>query len=52
MELSQTHLLHRTSPPDKLDGPPMFKCGIGWDLVEGLGKDIGVRVGDLLWEEV
>ncbi|KAH7909749.1 OPT oligopeptide transporter protein-domain-containing protein [Hygrophoropsis aurantiaca] len=30
-ELTAMRSLHRTSAPDRLDGPPMFKCGISYE---------------------
>ncbi|KAF8154503.1 origin recognition complex subunit 5 C-terminus-domain-containing protein [Crassisporium funariophilum] len=50
MELTSMRLLHRTSPPDRLDGPPMFKCAISYDATLGLAKELGVRLNDLLWD--
>ena len=46
------HLLHRTSPADKLDMSPVFKCGIGYDAALDLAKELGVALNDLVWEPV
>ena len=45
-------LLHRTSPADKLEGPPMFKCGISYEDTLGLAKELDVPLNDLLWDSV
>ncbi|KAL0956951.1 hypothetical protein HGRIS_003052 [Hohenbuehelia grisea] len=50
--LASTKLLHRTSVPDKLDGPPTFKCGIAYEAALELARDLDVQLGDLLWEVV
>lgn len=44
-------LLHRTSPVDKLDGPPMFKCGIDYDTALALARQLEVPLNDLVWEQ-
>lgn len=49
-ELSAAHLLLRVSPPDRLDGPPMYKCGISYDVALALGRDLRVPMLDLIWE--
>ncbi|KAM6496554.1 Origin recognition complex (ORC) subunit 5 C-terminus domain containing protein [Amanita muscaria] len=49
-ELSSIWLLHRTSPPERLEGPPMFKCGISYDDALGLAKELDVPLNDLLWD--
>ena len=46
------HLLHRTSPLDKLEMSPTYKCGIGYDIAFQLAKDIGIRINDLIWDSV
>jgi origin recognition complex subunit 5 len=51
-ELTSMGLLHRTSPPDRLDGPPMFKCAISYDDVLGLAKELDVSLNDLLWDSI
>jgi origin recognition complex subunit 5 len=50
MELTQNRLLHRTTQPDRLDGPPMFKCGVSYDVVLALARDVGVPLNDLMWD--
>ena len=49
-ELTGMGLLHRTSPSDRLDGPPMFKCAVSFDAVLGLAKELDVALNDLLWD--
>ncbi|KAI9451779.1 putative origin recognition complex, subunit 5-like protein [Russula earlei] len=49
-ELAATHLLLRVSPPERLDGPPMYKCGISFDVALALGRDMGIPLLDLIWE--
>lgn len=43
-------LLRRVSPPERLDGPPMFKCAITYDAALGIAKDLGVPLNDLIFE--
>ena len=45
-------LLHRTSPADRIDGPPMFKCGISYDVTLTLARQLDVPLNDLLWDPV
>ncbi|KAF7792653.1 hypothetical protein EIP86_003750 [Pleurotus ostreatoroseus] len=52
MELTSMHLLHRTSPADRLDMSPVFKCGIGYDAALDLAKELRVALNDLMWEPV
>ena len=52
MELASMHLLHRTSPPDRLEMSPTFKCGIGYDTALLLAKGIGIKLNDLIWDPV
>lgn len=42
--------LHRASAPEKIDGPPTFRCGISYEAAMALGRDLGVGVRDLMWE--
>jgi len=49
-ELAAAHLLLRVSPPERLDGPPMYKCGISYDVALALGRDLRVPMLDLIWE--
>ena len=50
MELTSMRLLHRTSHPDRIDGPPMFKCGISYDTTLALTRQLGVPLNDLMWD--
>ena len=52
MELASIWLLHRTSPADKFEGPPMFKCGISYEDTLRLAKELDVPLNDLLWDSV
>ncbi|KAK0234567.1 origin recognition complex subunit 5 C-terminus-domain-containing protein [Armillaria nabsnona] len=52
IDLTSSRLLHRTSPAERLDGPPMFKCGVSYDVVLGLAKELDVPLQDLLWDPV
>ncbi|KAF8638455.1 hypothetical protein AX17_002189 [Amanita inopinata Kibby_2008] len=52
VELASMRLLHRTSPADRLEGPPMFKCGVSYDEVLGLAKELDVPFNDLLCDPV
>ena len=51
-ELASSHLLYQTSPPDRLDMSPTFKCGIGYEAALGLARDVGINLHDLLWDPV
>lgn len=50
MELASMRLLVRTSPPDRLDGTPTFKCGIGFELAAKLARDLGIVLNDLMYD--
>ena len=50
MELTSMSLLFRTSPMDRLDGPPMFKCAISYDTTLALAKQLVIPLNDLLWD--
>lgn len=50
MELTSMRLLHRTTPSDRLDGPPQFKCAISYDATLALAKELKVALNDLLWD--
>ncbi|KAF7377508.1 Origin recognition complex subunit 5 [Mycena sanguinolenta] len=50
IELADIGLLHRTSPSDKLDGPPTFKCGISYNTSAALARQLDVTLDDLLWD--
>ncbi|KAH7925660.1 hypothetical protein BV22DRAFT_1194968 [Leucogyrophana mollusca] len=49
-ELTSTRSLHRMTAPDRLDGPPMFKCGISYEVALALAKGLGVPLSDLMWD--
>ncbi|KAF7760444.1 hypothetical protein Agabi119p4_11120 [Agaricus bisporus var. burnettii] len=49
MELASMRLLIRTSPPDRIDGPPMFKSAISQDTALLLAKQLQIPLNDLLW---
>ncbi|KAF8553155.1 putative origin recognition complex, subunit 5-like protein [Imleria badia] len=49
-ELTLMRALHRTSAVDKLDGPPMFKCGIAHEVALALARDLEVPLNDLMWD--
>ncbi|KAI0072540.1 hypothetical protein K474DRAFT_1726816, partial [Panus rudis PR-1116 ss-1] len=48
-EVSTMYVFHRTTPAERLDPSPRYKCGIGYELALGLARDIGVPLFDLLW---
>ncbi|KAH8103345.1 origin recognition complex subunit 5 C-terminus-domain-containing protein [Cristinia sonorae] len=50
--LSSMHLLHRTSPADRMELSPTFKCGISYEVALRLAKDIDVALNDMLWDPV
>ncbi|GLB40919.1 putative origin recognition complex (ORC) subunit 5 C-terminus [Lyophyllum shimeji] len=50
MELAAMRLLHRTSPGDRIDGPPSFKCGISYDVALALARQLAIPLNDLLWD--
>ncbi|EIW86115.1 hypothetical protein CONPUDRAFT_160954 [Coniophora puteana RWD-64-598 SS2] len=49
-ELSAMRALQRTTPVEKLDGPPAFKCGVSYEVVSVLSKELGIRLQDLMWD--
>jgi len=49
VELASMWLLHR-SHSDRLEGPPMYKCGISYEDTLGLAKELDVPLNDLLWD--
>ncbi|KAF9531498.1 origin recognition complex subunit 5 C-terminus-domain-containing protein [Crepidotus variabilis] len=51
-ELTSLGLMHRTSPADRLDGPPMFKAAISYDDALALAKELDIALNDLLWDPV
>ncbi|KAJ7717730.1 putative origin recognition complex, subunit 5-like protein [Mycena maculata] len=50
IELTDIGLLHRTSAPEKLDGPPTFKCGISYLTSSALAQQLDIPLNDLLWD--
>ncbi|OJT07769.1 Origin recognition complex subunit 5 [Trametes pubescens] len=50
MELASMRLLVRTSPSDRLDGTPTFKCGIGFELAAKIARDLGIVLNDLMYD--
>lgn len=52
VELSSMRLIHRTTPSDRLDGPPMFKCAISHDEALAICKLLNVPLNDLVWDPV
>jgi origin recognition complex subunit 5 len=42
--------LHRTTAVEKLEGPPMYKCGISFWVARALAKDLQVPLNDLMWD--
>ncbi|KAI0315446.1 origin recognition complex subunit 5 C-terminus-domain-containing protein [Amylostereum chailletii] len=50
VELASMHLLQRTSPPERLDGPPTFKCGVSYELALALARELRVPLLDLLYD--
>ncbi|KAH9476054.1 Origin recognition complex subunit 5 [Psilocybe cubensis] len=52
IELTSMRLLHRTTPADRLDGPPNFKCSISYETAVLLAKEVDVPLNDLLWDPV
>ncbi|KIJ49693.1 hypothetical protein M422DRAFT_246764 [Sphaerobolus stellatus SS14] len=50
-ELVNMRLLHRTTPTEKLDGPPSFKCGITQARAFKIARDVGITtLADLMWD--
>ncbi|KAG5342190.1 hypothetical protein C0989_004928 [Termitomyces sp. Mn162] len=50
MELTSMRLIHRTTPGDRIDGPPSFKCGISYDVALALAKELSIPLNDLMWD--
>ncbi|KAF5370931.1 hypothetical protein D9615_009797 [Tricholomella constricta] len=50
MELTSMRLLHRTTPGDRIDGPPSFKCGISFEVALALAKQLAIPLNDLMWD--
>ncbi|KAF9235741.1 putative origin recognition complex, subunit 5-like protein [Melanogaster broomeanus] len=49
-ELTFMRALHRTTAMDKLDGPPVFKCGISHEVALALARDVEVPLNELIWD--
>ncbi|KAG1857044.1 putative origin recognition complex, subunit 5-like protein [Suillus subluteus] len=49
-ELTSMRALHRTTAFEKLEGPPMYKCGISFWVAGALAKDLQVPLNDLMWD--
>jgi origin recognition complex subunit 5 len=44
-------LLHRTTPADRLDGPPAFKCGISQTRAFQLARELGIAtLAEFMWD--
>ncbi|TFK64530.1 hypothetical protein BDN72DRAFT_774453 [Pluteus cervinus] len=50
MHLCSMKLLHRSSALDKLDGPPMFKCGISYEITLLFSRQLQIPLNDLMWD--
>lgn len=50
MDLTRSRLLHRTTPADRLDGPPMFKCGVSYEVALALARDLEIPLNGLMWD--
>jgi origin recognition complex subunit 5 len=50
MELTSMRLLHRTTPTERLDGPPMFKCAVPYEAVLRVARNLRIPLNDLMWE--
>jgi origin recognition complex subunit 5 len=42
--------LHRTTAVEKLEGPPMYKCGISFRVAGEIAKGLQVPLNDLMWD--
>jgi origin recognition complex subunit 5 len=51
-QLSQARLLVRTNNPEKLDGPPTYRCSVGYSAALALAKSLDIVLADLMWEAV
>lgn len=51
-ELTSMRALHRTTAVEKLEGPPMYKCGVSFLVAVALAKDLQVPLNDLMWDPV
>ncbi|KAK7691496.1 hypothetical protein QCA50_004895 [Cerrena zonata] len=51
VELTEMDLLHRTSPADRLEISPMFRCGITYNVAQIFATEIGIsNIHELMWE--
>ena len=50
--LTKIRLLDRTTPNERLDGPPMFKARITHEVALELAKQLGLPLNDLLYEQM
>ncbi|TRM70336.1 origin recognition complex subunit 5 C-terminus-domain-containing protein [Schizophyllum amplum] len=51
-QLTKIRLLDRTTPADRLDGPPMFKARITHEMALELAKQLSLPLNDLLYEQM
>ena len=51
-QLTKIRLLDRTTPSERLDGPPMFKARITHEVALELAKQLGLPLNDLLYEQM
>ncbi|KAI4517425.1 hypothetical protein K525DRAFT_210921 [Schizophyllum commune Loenen D] len=51
-QLTKIRLLDRTTPNERLDGPPMFKARITHEVALELAKQLGLPLNDLLYEQM
>ncbi|KAF8584671.1 hypothetical protein K439DRAFT_1345558 [Ramaria rubella] len=50
-ELVAMRLLYRTTPADRLDGPPSFKCGVSQARAFELARELGIKtLAELMWD--
>lgn len=49
-ELTSMRALHRTTAVEKLEGPPMYKCGISFRVAGAIAKGLQVPLNDLMWD--
>lgn len=51
-ELTSMRALHRMTAVEKLEGPPMYKCGISFRVAGAIAKELQVPLNDLMWDPV
>ncbi|KAF8514412.1 origin recognition complex subunit 5 C-terminus-domain-containing protein [Gautieria morchelliformis] len=50
-QLVAQRLLHRTTPPDRLDAPPTFKCGVSQARAFQLAREVGIgSLAEFMWD--